>query len=67
MTRQEFVKIRKRRGDIAIEGGSRPCQFCGRRVIDVTTRPNPLQYMTWDPGNDGEIHRCAKTRRVDAG
>jgi hypothetical protein len=68
MTRQEFVKIRRRQGRTAIVTGAHDCPNCGRRCVNVITRSDGQhQFIRWGPGKNDPIHSChAATRPADA-
>ena len=64
MTRQEFVKIRKRRGLQATLTDVHECLKCGANVIDVITRWEAKHFMRFDAGENGQLHECKKASAV---
>ena len=59
MTRDGFIKIRKRQGKLAEIQVVEPCSRCGTNVHHVVTRREPRDlYFVFDDGPLGKIHRC---------
>jgi len=59
MTRDDFIRIRKRQGKLAALRSVKPCPTCGGHVQRIITRKEPKKmFFVFEPGPGGQLHEC---------